>query len=513
MSSRVEISKRLVLVNAASSVIARVVNISVLVWLNQYLLRRISTEEYSLIPVLTAVVALLPLFTSVLTSGIGRFVLEAYAKGDDRGITQIVSTMLPLLLLAGAVILMGGLAVSWYVDKILTIPADRLWDARIMMALLTLSAAVQPPCAAFSAGIYVRQKFVLQNLMHVGDQLLRLFLLFVLLFGISTRVLWVVVANVGAQLALSVATVVVSRRLVPALRFRVEEIHWEHARRLISFGGWTFIGIFAYRMRQTAIPLILNKMVALSDVTMYHIGSLPRRQLDQWGEILGAPLSPVVTGMHAMGAKTRIQSLYLRSGRIALWAALLVALPAALYAETIIRLYVGTRFAEAAVIMVLVLAGLPVTNGTYMIWQVAIATGRVRATGIYALITQVVSIVGVYCVAGRLGWGATGVALVLFATAVLSAPIALWPLGLRLAGVEFGTWVRQTLIPGLTPACVAAVVWMGLDIAYGPDSWIGVGLCTLAGMLCYAGVLFGYCLEPRDKEDLAKGIARVRALI
>lgn len=91
--AKVEISKQLVLVNAASSVVVRVVNISVLVWLQQYLLKRISAEKYALYPVLGAAIVFLPLLMGVLTSGLGRYIVEAYAKGDERGVTQIVSTM------------------------------------------------------------------------------------------------------------------------------------------------------------------------------------------------------------------------------------------------------------------------------------------------------------------------------------------------------------------------------------------------------------------------------------
>jgi hypothetical protein len=102
MASRIEISKRLVLLNTASAVLTRAINVSLIVWLHQYLLRRISPEEYQLLPLLMSIIVLLPLMTAFLTAGLGRFMLTAYAQGDDRQVTQIVSTMFPLLLAAGS---------------------------------------------------------------------------------------------------------------------------------------------------------------------------------------------------------------------------------------------------------------------------------------------------------------------------------------------------------------------------------------------------------------------------
>jgi len=333
MASRIEISKRLVMLNTASAVLARTINVSVVVWLHAYLLRRISPGEYQLLPLLTSIIFLLPLFTSVLTSGLGRFVMAAYAQGDDRGVTQIVSTMLPLLSAAGGLLLTGGLVLAWHVDVVLSVPPERLWDARIMMALLVFSAATKPPLTAFSVGFYAQQKFVLCNVIGVGSELLRVFVLFVLLFGVSTRVLWVVVANVAAELAASGVMLVLSRRMIPALRFRRREIRWERARELVAFGGWSSLGMLAYRLRETVVLMILNRAkmpmdaAAYMDLAIFNIGSLGRRQIDTWTDVMAGPLYPVVTGMHALAEKDRVRSIYLRGGRLALWLMLLVVPP------------------------------------------------------------------------------------------------------------------------------------------------------------------------------------------
>jgi O-antigen/teichoic acid export membrane protein len=509
----VEISKRLVLINTASAVMAKLINVSVVVWLHQYLLRRITAEEYSLLPLLLSVIVLLPLVTSIVTAGLGRFVLEEYARGDHRGVTQIVSTAFPVLLGMAVLILAGGWTFAWHVDKVLRVPPERLWDARIIMALLVFSAATRPPCAAFGVGFYVRQKFVLYNLISIGSEILRLLLLGLLLFGISTRVLWVVVANVAAELTMTVIVVVISRRMIPALRFRVGEIRWERARGLIAFGGWTFVGQMAFQLRETAVLCILNRIATPLDVAVFSIGSLGRRQIDAWMNVLAGPLYPVVTGMHAIGAKERIRAVYLRGGRIALWILLPILLPAAIYAEPIIRLYAGHMYIEAAVVIVLTLAVLPLSGGAWMIWQVANATGRVRGTGLLVLATQSLMVASSFYTVSVLGWGASGAALSSFGVCSVAYVVLLCPLGLSIADVRFDAWVRHTLIPGFAPGCVSAVVWAWLNISVRPDAWGALLWCTLAGMLCYMGVLLGFCLEPQDRHDLRVITRRGRDLI
>jgi len=512
VSSRFEISKKLLLVNSASSIVAKVVNVSVLVWLYRHLLLRIGPEEYSLLPVLMSVIVLLPILTSILTSGLGRYILAAYAQDDQRQVTQITSTMFVPLVGMGMVLLVGGLLFAWHVDGILSIPAGREADARIMMALLVFSTALRPPLAPFCVGLYVRQKFVLQNTIRIAGDVLRLSLLFVLLLGVSTRVLWVVVANVAGELFCQVALLVFSRRLIPALRFRVGEIRWELTRELVSFGGWNFLAVVAHRLRQTAVPLILNKLATLTDVTLFNIGSLGRRQIDQWTYVATAPLNPVVTGMHAMGATERIRSLYLRGGRVSLWVTLAVATPALIYAREIIHLYVGNEYIYAAVIMVLTLAGYPISHGASMVWQVAHATGNMRPVGIRNLASQLTTIGVTLYLVGVAGWGAIGPAYAALVVGSISTVVLVWPLGLTLTGVKFDTWIRETLFPGLAPAAAGAVVWTALKLTVAPDSWSQLGLCSFLGALCYGVVLLRFCLAPRDRADLAQVIAKIKPL-
>ncbi|MCU0916680.1 MAG: hypothetical protein MUC88_19280 [Planctomycetes bacterium] len=482
MTSGVEISKRLVLINTASGIVAKTINVSVLLWLHQYLLRRIRPEEYGLLQVLLSVILLLPVVTSILTAGLGRFVLAAYAQKDDRGVTQIVSTMFPLLLGAGLVILTGGLAFAWHVDTFLRVPPDRLWDARIMMALLVFSTGAKVPCMAFGVGFYVQQKFVLYNLIHVGMEILRMALLFVFLFGVSTRVVWVVVTNVVVELVLTTIVIVVSRRMIPALRFRLREIRWARAWELVSFGGWTFVSEITSRASSTAILFVLNRFAA-ADVAVYSLGYLGRRQINTWTDVIAAPLYPVATGMHALGAKDRVRHFYLRGGRLALWIMLITGLPGAIYAARVMPLYAGEDYAEAAPVMVLSLVNLITMGGSWMVWQLANALGRVRATGVRVLVSQPLIVALTWYVVYTLGWGTAGFGLGACGVALAACMIGLffdvlliWPLGLKLADVPFGVWVRQTLIPGLAPGCLASVVWVALDLLVAPDRWPALGV-------------------------------------
>src|SRR6266404_9158908 len=92
---------RLLVINSASTLGERLVNLLLQIWLYQYLVKRISPEEYSLYPVLTSLFIFIPPLFGVLTAGFSRHTVQAHTREDDEGVTKLTSTMFPVMLAAG----------------------------------------------------------------------------------------------------------------------------------------------------------------------------------------------------------------------------------------------------------------------------------------------------------------------------------------------------------------------------------------------------------------------------
>lgn len=503
MGERVEISKRLVLINSASSLATRLLSISVLVWLQQYLLSRISPEEYSLLPILYAIMMFAPLATTILTGGIGRYIVEAYARDDDDRVTQIVSTMVPILCIAGLLFVAGGWTFAWYIDKVLTIAPEHVWDARVMMALLMFSTAIRLPLSPFGVGLYVRQKFVLTNVISVGVEVLRLALLFTLLFGVSTRVLWVITASVCADLLNLLIVQVLSRRFVPALRFRLSSIHWPIARELTSFGGWNFLLELAGTIRTNADVIILNKLATPLDVANFHLGSLVMKHVQATAITIRSPLQPSLVALYATGDRDRLASIYLKGNRYGLWGIQLVAFPLIIFSEEIITLYVGSKFSDAATVMALLLATLPIAYANMLMPALANATGQIKPLAIRALILHATNLLLTLYLVGQLEMGAVGSALATLVSTLFYVPLLYWPLGIKLSGVGWRVWFVRSIAPGVIPGLAGAAVWVFCRPAAPPESWLKLGLYTAPGLGAYFLVLILFCLQEEDRRYAA----------
>jgi len=475
----------------------------------QYLLARVSPEEFAVYAVLMALIAFAPLFFSVFTGGVSRYIVEAYALGKPQRVAEITSSILPLLAAASAAFLIVGLVLAAFIEDALTIAPGMEDTARLMLVLLVVNYALQMVTLPYTTGFHVRQRFVELNLLQVLRDVLRIILLVTFLVGIGPSVLWVVVASVVAEQAYLAVSVFRSRRLVPEVRFKARLFDWATGRKLVSFGLWTTLGQLANMMVSSVGVLILNAYGTALDVTVYHLGATAFRQIEAVIGLAAFPLLPALTAMHSLADKARLARTTLRGGRYGLWVALFVACPAAIYSREFVQLYLGDGFSEAAIVLSIFMGIFLFLGPTSLLPMLAMAMARVRDYHLAFFASSVVALsITLYLVANQ-GMGATGVALSLLIATGLAELLYFWPLELRLTGASWRDFMTAVLMRGLFPAIAASGVWVLIGQLHPPDTWLALSLAVIAGAVAYVATLAAFCLDEKDRSIVTRMVRKV----
>ncbi len=485
MGKKLHISKRLLAVNSASSLLAWLLKSALLFGLQRYLLQRVSVEEYSLFPVMASILMFVELVQPLLVGGISRFIVDADVRGDARRVTQIASTMFIVQASASAALLGLGFVLTRYIDRLLEIDSRFLLDARLMLGLMIVSFAFRLSTIALESGLFARQRFVLMNALELASVVLRIGLIIAFFTLADVRVLWVTVAAESANVTVHLVQVAISRRLIPALRIRWKEIEWSQVRTLMTFSFWTFVQMAAYRTAMSLDPLILNRLAGPFQVTVFYIGTLFKRQIGAVLQRLTAPIMPSLIGLHATDEHDRLRNTYYRYGRYFIWANVMLALPLVIYRRELISLYVGPEYMTSATVMALLFMATFVCLGNDALPKMAIALGRMRPMALASVAMQALNIGLTLYLVGVLGLGAIGSALGSAITAVTLQPLAELLIARRLLGIRLDHWLRRTVLPGFLPALGGSVVWLGIRYLDSPDSWLKLFLYSAAGGLVY----------------------------
>lgn len=504
------IDKGLLLKNSFSGIIAKGINIAMLIWLQQFLLGRIPAAEYSLYPLFTSVLLLLFIIKAVFTGGIARYLIAARAKDDSSSIQGIVSSSFLLNTIVALVFLAIALPTAARIDRLLTISPAYVFQARQMMGIMVVSFALRLSLAPYESGLIVEQRFVLINLVLLMVSAVRLLLLFVLLFGVSTNVLWVVVATETSNVAGLIVTTVLSRRAIPSLRFRPSDIRWKYLRQLLSFGSWSFVMQIARRIRSASDVIVLNELAGPVDVSAFYIGSMVPKQLYEVSEHATTAVLPSFTAMHETEQMERLRRAYLRYGRIMSWGLLAVGLPLVAMRTEIVALYAGPEYMAAAVVLLCLILAEALRQLYSAVDKAAIATAKMKSRAIIAIGSQLLNLSLTIVLVVIFELGAVGAAA---STLTISLFLEL-PLmsvhGARLVGLAYRTWIKETVFRGVAPTAIVLPLLTGLVAVLRIESWATVFALTAISFILYGGVLYFVAATPEDRADMLSLVRRLR---
>jgi len=512
MTGNVIVSKRLVFLNSAGAAVTRVLNVTVLLWVYQYLLKQLPSEEFSIYSVVMSVMMFIPILTAVFSSGVVRYLVAAYAQGDDRRVGEIATTM--VLILTGVVIVALAAATVFisYLDSVLTIEPEFVSNAQIMMGVLIFSFFLRLPFFPLAQGLYINQQFIVQNAIDIGTQLLQMILLCMLLYFVSTSPLWLIVSSAIAESINLLLRIVFSYRLIPALRFKWRNFRPSLVPELLNFGLWQTVSLLAQDIRENSDVIVLNKFATSLDVNAFTIGSLAHRQLRSFSALVTTPVQPALIALYATGQSARLKNVYLRTGRYALLLIMALVTPGCIYSDALIHWYLGPKYYEyqsASTVMVLLLLTYPLQYGHLLLGRIVSASARVRPYALIFLISQMINLgLSIYFVWG-LHLGAIGSAL---ATLIVTAALMLFffgPVAGRYLSFPLSSWLRETAIPGFIPTLFGGIVWGALYFLIHPTGLVSLGLCGFFGLVVYTAAALAFSLGPDERLGLKE---RVRGM-
>lgn len=493
-------SKKHFAINTLASFGSRLISITVLIWVQQFLIKRIPIEEYSLLPVVYSLLLLLPFFTFILSGGIRRYLVDAYASHRDDRITKIVSSMFPFFLLGGGVLLLVGALLSWKIDFILIIDSQYVDMARLMLMLVVILEVVRLITRVFSNGLYVKQRFVLESIIRISCELFRITLIFVFLFGFSISVLSVVAATVISGLTEIFIVLYVSFKVLPEQKIKNISIDWDLVKKLLSFGGWTSLYGFSQTVRKAADPFILNRLSTPLDVACFHLGSLVPSRIELLvNQSFMSSIGPIIIGLNAQEKEEKLKNIYFRVGRFLLWGLLLVILPFMVHYEQITILYVGGEYSSAGLVLLILLATYPFVYGTIIERVIAAAKKRMRSLALREVLSATLNLSLTLLFVGWYEMGAIGSALATFLIYGIGSVVIFMPFGKAMMRVTWAEIWYEIFKPGLIPFFTALLTMKIILIFISAQTWIAIAINSFFGGLVYLMVLW---LVSKDVDKL-----------
>lgn len=508
---RAGFSARRVAVNTLTGWLAMGVQVVGNFLLVVYALRKFGDERAAAFGLALAISQPISLLTFGVASAVQRLGSEAYARGDMKRLSEVLSATRTLLAVMAAVAILIVASVSLFGLGFFNVPEDLRTESGALFVLMGVASASNFRRITERGALYVKQRHDLANLVVMGEAVLRtgLPILLFQLGYVRLEVLggtWALVATASALILQGLR-----RRLLPQVRLRWLGFTKQTVRDVASFTGWQSLAMGGRVAMDDGLQWVVS---AIQELGYNAVGFLilPLRISQGLMRLVvgfAVAMRPAVTNMAVLGRRDTLQRMYHLGTRLAG----LVMVPATIvmitHGEPFIR-WIKPKYVESYPILVVYVVFFAMRTVGVPAEHMILAAGRVKPIGLSQLACAIIGLAAAVTLAKLEVVGLAGFLAVMYVPAAVRGLVYL-PLRMR---AEIGVRLRDTYLQSLLPAVLVgaaplAVGW-GLKHVWPPVAAWEIAIQMAAAGMSYAAVAWFVVMAP-DERGMLWGIVRHRS--
>ena len=480
-------------------------------FISRWVLMALGQVDYGLFGVIGGMIVFVQFVNNVLAGATARF--YAFSVGESKNDIEqgldncrkwfntalTIHTLLPLCL-----IIIGYPIGKWAVFNWLTIPPDRIQACLWVWRFFCFSSFVAMVNVPFMAMFTAKQYIAELTIYSMATTILNIIFAY---FMVTHPGEWL------TKYALWMCAMVVVPQIIICIRanyiFKECKIVWQYLgnilylKKLGSYAGWQFLGVFCSILRNQGISLLINKAFGPRVNASMHIAHQVNGGTSSLASALLKAFSPAITT--ACGAKDykRMTTLAFEACKFSTLLALIFVLPVALELPAVIRIWLKNPppFTVGLCYLMLTYYICDVWTTGNMI--VVNASGKVKQYQItlsaISIFTLPVAILAVY-----LGGNVYSVGIVLVISIMLNSVGRIY-FAQKLLNMSAVRWIKEVMIPILFLIAVcSAIGWL-------PHFWIQTGIVrifitTFVVELVLFPLTWFFALTSEEKEFISSKI-------
>ncbi len=395
--------------NAAASIARLLVASLVALVLPAYLTRHLPVQTYGAWVLILQLSAYVSYLDFGIQSGISKYVAEYSARGDAKGADRSASTGFAIMLAASILGVALTLTLAYYVPELFrTMPAALFHDVRVSLILIGISLATNLACSAFAAVFLGLQIYAVPMAISVINRVLfaAVVCAAVFLHG-SLAIMGAAVAAVNISTAL--LQLVAWRQLASRIRVRLAEVDAASLKQMLAFcfvlAIWS-VGMLCV----SGLDITIVGHYAYNQTGYYAIASLPSTLITLILAALMNPFMPAASALSTQRGRNEMGAVLYRATRYSSILLFSAGVPLLVGGELILRVWVGSNYAEHCVqFMRVLILGNMLRNFCLPYTTMVVATGKQKFATAAAIAEAVVNLACSIYFVGFMG--ASGVAL------------------------------------------------------------------------------------------------------
>ena len=260
-------------INMASSFLSLAVTFGISFFLSPYIVKTVGVEAYGFVGLANNFISYASLITIALNALSGRFITIAIYEHNYEKANCYYSSVFLANCFISTVLLLVGTVIWIFLEYLISIPANILWDVKLLFAALFINCIVSTVGSVFSVATFATNKLYISSFRSIESSLIRAGVLIGLFAFFSPKVSYLGVTSLLTGLYCMVFNIHYMHKLLPELQIKKTSFDFAAVKELVSSGVWNLINRLGQILSDGLDLLVTNLFI---DATAMGVLSLAK---------------------------------------------------------------------------------------------------------------------------------------------------------------------------------------------------------------------------------------------
>ena len=278
--------------NIAMNIFAFVVQFAINFYVAPVIVGKVGTSAYGFIGLANDFVSYVSVVATIFNSVASRFIAKSFYQEDYDKANNYFNSLIVTNIFISCFLGLSGSIFVIYIDNILNVPPELLYDVRLTFILVFGAYIVSLLTLVFTTSTFVTNRTDVQGIRNSIQYVIRFVLILFFLNVVSVHIYWVSLATLIAAIAVAIFNVNLTKKLTPELKIDIKKFaNKKYAVELAKSGCW---------MALTSVSVILLRGLDLTVANVligdYEMGLLSiARTIPNHVTSVIATLAPIFT--------------------------------------------------------------------------------------------------------------------------------------------------------------------------------------------------------------------------
>lgn len=289
--------------NVLGSILVVAINIVINLVLSPYIVASLGVEANGYITLANNFVSYMTLVTIALNSMAGRFILVSHRKDDIKSANEYYSSVLLGDWILAAVFIVPAMIFVFYIDDIINVPIEFLWDTKFLFLIVFLNYLVHLCIPQWRTATYCTNNLYLRSLNSAISSIVRAVVIYLLFAIFTAHSYYVAIAASMMTLVSITIDYICYRKLMPELKWKVSYFRISKVKELVFSGIWNTVSQCGNLLLEGLDVLVANVFINPIASGILALSKIVPNMINQITGTVATTYGPRLTYLYVEGKK------------------------------------------------------------------------------------------------------------------------------------------------------------------------------------------------------------------